>query len=87
MPSPLLKWAAAILNFFLSGLGYVIAVPEKRVLGILWTLAAVILTYVEQVAINQETNMRAFSAMFVGVFILNTAFAIDGYREAKKFHG
>jgi hypothetical protein len=82
-----MKWAAAILNFFLSGLGYVLAVPEKRLLGILWTLAAVILTYVEQFAIDQETNMRAFSAMFVGVFILNTAFAIDGYREAKKLHG
>ena len=82
-----MKWAAAIANFFLSGLGYVIAVPEKRLLGILWTVAAVILTYVEQFAINQETNMRAFSAMFVGVFILNTAFAIDGYREAKKIHG
>jgi hypothetical protein len=82
-----MKWAAAILNFFLSGLGYVLAVPEKRLLGILWTLAAVILTYVEQFAIDQETNMRAFSAMFVGVFILNTAFAIDGYRESKKLHG
>jgi len=79
-----MKWAAAIANFFFSGLGYVIAVPEKRVLGVLWTIAAVILTYVEQFAINSETNMRAFSAMFVGVFVLNTAFAIDGFREVKK---
>ena len=82
-----MKWAAAIGNFLLSGLGYVIAVPEKRLLGILWTIAAVILTYVEQFAIDQQTNMRAFSAMFVGVLVLNTAFAIDGYREAKKLHG
>lgn len=79
-----MKWAAALGNFFFMGLGYVIAVPEKRVLGVVWTIAAIILTYVEQVAIDRETNFRAFSAMFVGVFLANTAFAIDGWREAKK---
>jgi hypothetical protein len=79
-----MKWAAVLGNFFFMGLGYVIAVPEKRVVGIMWTIAAVILTYVEQFAINQETNFRAFSAMFVGVLIANTAFAIDGWREYKK---
>jgi hypothetical protein len=79
-----MKWAALFGNFFFMGLGYVIAVPEKRIVGILWTVAAIILTYVEQVAIDKEANMRAFSAMFVGVLIANTAFAIDGWREAKK---
>jgi hypothetical protein len=79
-----MKWAAAVGNFFFMGLGYVIAVPEKRLQGVLWTLAAIILTYVEQVAIDRTTNFRAFSAMFVGVLIANTAFAIDGWREAKR---
>jgi hypothetical protein len=79
-----MKWAVVLGNFFFMGLGYTIGVPEKRVVGILWTVAAIILTYVEQVAIDRATNMRAFSAMFVGVLIANTAFAIDGWREYKK---
>ena len=77
-----MKWAAALGNFFFMGLGYVIAVPEKRIVGVLWTLAALILTYVEQVAIDRVATPMAFQAMFAGVFIANTAFAIDGYREA-----
>jgi hypothetical protein len=79
-----MKWAAALGNFFFMGLGYVIAVPQKRVLGLLWTVAALILTYVEQVAIDKVATPNAFNAMFVGVLIANTAFAIDGWREAKK---
>ena len=82
-----MKWAAAIGNFFFAGLGYIIAVPDKRTVGILWTIAALILTYVEQFAIDASANPTAFNAMFVGVFVLNTAFAIDGYREAAKLHG
>ncbi len=81
-----MKWAAAIGNFFFAGLGYLIAVPHKRLVGALWTVAALILTYVEQVAINAEANPTAFGAMFVAVFVLNTAFAIDGYREAARLH-
>jgi hypothetical protein len=78
-----MKWGAAIANFFLPGLGYLIGVPEKRVLGVLWLIGAIILTYVEQVAIDRTTNFRAFSAMFVGVFIMNIAFAVDAYRTVK----
>lgn len=79
-----MKFAAALGNFFFMGLGYVIAVPEKRLLGVLWTLAALILTYVEQVAIDRVATPMAFGALFVGVFIANTAFAIDGYREVAR---
>lgn len=82
-----MKWAAAIGNFFFAGLGYVIAVPAKRSVGIMWTIAALILTYVEQVAIDATANPTAFGAMFVGVLVLNTAFAIDGYREASRLTG
>ena len=78
-----MKWIAAILSFFFMGLGYVVAVPEKRILGILWTIAAVILTYVEQVAIDRVATPQAFQFMALGVFIANTAFAIDGWREAQ----
>jgi hypothetical protein len=78
------KWVAAIGNFFFMGLGYVLAVPEKRLQGVLWTVAAILLTYVEQFAIDRTTNFRAFSALFVAVFVANTAFAIDGWREAQR---
>lgn len=82
-----MKWGAAIANFFFPGLGYIIGVPEKRMLGILWLIGAIILTYVEQFAIDRTTNFRAFSAMFVAVFIMNTAFAIDAYRSVKAKTG
>lgn len=78
-----MKWIATLANFFFPGLGYIIAVPEKRTLGILWLLGALGLTYVEQFAINRETNFTAFAAMFASVFIMNTAFAIDAYRSVE----
>ena len=75
-----MKWIAALTNFFLPGLGYLIAVPSKRLLGIPFLLGAIGLSYVEQVAVGPEHP--AFWPMFVSVFVMNTAFAIDGYREA-----
>ncbi len=80
-----MKWVAAGTNFFFPGLGYLIAVPHKRVQGGIWLVGAFGLTYVEQIAIGAEH--AAFWPMFATVFILNTAFAIDGYLEAAKLEG
>jgi hypothetical protein len=74
-----MKWISALANFFFPGLGYLIAVPHKRVHGALWLVAALGFTYVEQVALGPDH--AAFWPMFVSVFVLNTAFAYDVYQE------
>lgn len=77
-----MTWIAALANFFFPGLGYLIAVPHKRAQGALWLVAAIGFTYVEQVALGPEH--AAFWPMFVSVFVLNTAFAWDGFVEARQ---
>lgn len=76
-----MTWIAALTNFFFPGLGYLIAVPHKRAQGAVWLLGAIGLTYVEQIAIGPEH--AAFWPMFVTVFVLNAAFAWDGFQEAR----
>lgn len=74
-------WIAAILNFFFMGLGYIY--NGKRVgLGIGFTIGAIVLTYVELQL--QESNPMLHKIMFAAVFLVNTCFAVDGYREAKS---
>lgn len=74
-------WIAAILNFFFMGPGYVY--NGKRVmLGIGFTLAAVVLTYVELQVKHLDSTL--YWLMFGSVFLMNTCFAIDGFREAKS---
>ena len=84
-------WLAAALNFFFMGPGYVY--NGRRVgLGIGWTLAAIALTVVEQAPVFvgganlHSASPIAFGLMFVAVFVANTCFAIDGYREAKALN-
>jgi len=74
-----MKWIAVLANFFFPGLGYLIAVPHKRVQGAIWLVAALGFTYVEQVALGPTSP--AFLPMFVSVFVLNTAFAYDAFVE------
>ena len=74
-----MKWLAVLANFFLPGLGYLIAVPHKRVHGAAWLLGVIGLTYVEQVAIGP--GGAGFAVMFVSVFVMNTAFAYDAWQE------
>ena len=73
------KWIGAIANFFFAGLGYVIfGSGTRRLLGVAWTLGAIGLTYVE---LSVQTAAPAlYWPMFASVFLMNTAFAIDGYR-------
>lgn len=74
-------WIAAILNFFFMGLGYIY--NGKRVLlGIGFTIAAIVYTYVELQL--KEVDVALYWTMFAATFFINTCFAIDGYREAKS---
>lgn len=80
-----MKWAAVIANFFFPGLGYIIAVPRKRLHGVLWLAGAFGLTYVEQVAIGPQG--AGFAVMFGSVLVMNTAFAYDVYQEVTLLQG
>lgn len=74
-------WIAAILNFFFMGLGYIY--NGKRVLlGIGFTIGAIAYTYVELQI--KEVDMTLYGIMFAATMLINTCFAIDGYREAKE---
>lgn len=82
---------AAVLNFFFMGPGYIYN-GKRMLLGVGWTLAALMLTAVEQGPIYangaklQDVSPTAFGLMFAAVFIANTMFAIDGFREAKAIN-
>jgi hypothetical protein len=71
---------AAVANFFFPGAGYLL-VGTKRVLAVLWLAGAVGLTWVEFGIREPEPTLWAI--MFVSVFAINTAFAVDVYRTAK----
>ncbi len=71
---------SALLNFFFMGPGYIYN-GRKIFLGILFTLGAFGLTYVE-LAIK-DPMPTLYWIMFASVLIVNTSFAIDGYKEAK----
>lgn len=73
-------WLAAILNFFFMGPG-TLYVGQRKLFGAALTLGAVALTYVE---LSLQTQAPAlYPVMFGTVFVMNTFFAIDGWREAK----
>ena len=74
---------SALLNFFFMGSGYIYN-GRKIFLGILFTLGALGLTYVE-LAIK-DSLPTLYWIMFASVFIVNTSFAIDGYKEAKQIN-
>ena len=70
----------AIANFFLPGLGYLIA-GVKRGLAVLWLVGVIGLTYVEFGIQDPEPDL--YKIMFASVLIMNAAFAIDVYKEVK----
>jgi hypothetical protein len=82
---------AAALNFFFMGPGYIYN-GKRALLGVGWTITAILLTIVEQAPIFangqglQQVSPTAFGMMFVAVFLGNTMFAIDGFREAKAIN-
>lgn len=78
-----MKWVAAITNFFLPGLGYLIAAKgTKRIIGIFFLLGAIGLTYVEFGI--KEPLPQFYKIMFITVLVMNIGFAVDGYLEAQK---
>ena len=74
-------WLAALLNFFFMGPG-TLYVGQRKAFGAALTVAAVVLTYVE---LNvKEVALHLYWPMFGAVFLMNTFFALDGWREAKE---
>jgi hypothetical protein len=74
-----MPWLAALLNFFLMGLGT--AYNGRRIpLGIALTIGAGLLTYVEQHLQALDANL--YWMMFGAVLLNNTFLAIDGWSEA-----
>ena len=82
-----MKWVAVIANFFLPGLGYVIAVPEQRVAGVFWLLGAIGLTVVEQGMGLEQALPGAFKLMFGTVFVMNIGHVINTLHYFKKKQG
>ena len=71
------RWIPTVLNFFLPGLGYIVA-GIKRGLGVLWLIGVIGLTYVEFSIREPEPTL--YNIMFASVLVMNIAFAIDVYR-------
>ena len=84
-------WLAALLNFFFMGPGYIYN-GKRALLGVGWTITALLLTAVEQAPIYadgknlQVTSPTAFGLMFVAVLLGNVCFAVDGLREARAIN-
>ncbi|MDX1416637.1 MAG: hypothetical protein R3293_20725 [Candidatus Promineifilaceae bacterium] len=76
-------WIAAAGNFFFTGLGTLYNGRRKAV-GLALTVGAILLTYVE-FSIRQPMP-QLYAIMFGAVFIINSALAYDGYREAKAIN-
>ena len=71
---------AAVANFFLPGLGYLIA-GVKQGIAVLWLIGVIGLTYVEFGIRDPEPTL--YNIMFASVLVMNLAFAIDVYQLAK----
>ena len=84
-------WLSALLNFFFMGLGYLYN-GKRLLLGALLTIAAVGLSYIEQVHVFsdgqtlQGHDSTAFGIMLACVLIANTGLALDGFKEAKAMN-
>ncbi len=79
-----MKWLAVALNFFLPGLGYLVAVPEQRVAGLFWLIGAVGLTVVEQFMGLEQTMPGAFRVMFATVFVMNLGHVVNTLKYFKE---
>ncbi len=71
---------ATIANFFFPGLGYLIN-WRRRLLGCFFLLGAIGLTVVETSLKTAAPEL--YWPMFAAVFVMNTAFAIDAFREGR----
>ena len=71
---------AAVLSFFFLGLGYLYN-GKRMVTGALFTVGAVIATYVETQLMALDQNL--FLISFAGFFLLAIGAAYDAYKEAE----
>ena len=73
--------AGTALNFFFPGSGYFVVSQDavKKLLGVPWLMGVLGLTYVELSL--QPLDQNLYWTMFASVFVMNTAFAIDAWRE------
>ena len=74
-------WIAALLNFFLMGLG-TFYVGRRKIFGIALTLCSVFLTSIELSLKDIDQDM--YMSMFATIFLMNIFLALDGYNEAKS---
>lgn len=87
--SPLL---AAGLNFLLPGTGYIYNGEKPLYETVPMVAGALALTYVEQIHEFDDGkrlldhDKTAFGVLFGAVFVINTALAIDAYREANAIN-
>jgi hypothetical protein len=77
-------YGATVANFFLPGLGYLIA-GVKRGIAVLWLVGVIGLTYVEFGIREPEPTL--YTIMFASVLVMNLAFAIDVFRIAGADRG
>ena len=72
---------ATLANFFFPGAGYLI--NGRRILrGIGFLVGVIGLTYVELAVKTAAPDL--YIPMFVSVLVMNTAFAVDAWKEAKQ---
>ncbi len=74
-------WIATILNFFLPGAGYMIN-GRRWFLGLVFLVGAFGLTFVEFSI--RPLDITLYWTMFATVLLMNTAFAVDAYREGME---
>ena len=75
---------ATLANFFLPGLGWII-LREKVLLGVAWLVGVIGLTFVETSL--QTAAPELYMPMFISVFVMNTAFAVDVWKAARARAG
>jgi hypothetical protein len=78
-------WLAALLNVILPGVGYIYA-GKRKLFGVLWLIGGAL------ACISVFTNLEAYSFMTediwlsLAVILMDVAFGIDAYRDAKTTH-
>lgn len=73
-------WIATLLNFFFPGGGYLV-LGHRVPLALAWLVGVLGLTYVE---LGIQTAAPSYYwPMFISVFVMNIAFAVDAYQVGR----
>lgn len=82
-----IPWLAALLNFVLSGVGYLY--NGKRVVFGVILLASEILTLTVGIGISESflnQILTSYPMLILGTILMQIAFAVDAYQEAKSIN-